>query len=151
MGKFFGVYEGRFLPECEEGDWGIGFNNGVPVVEIAERDRGHGGGPMGAKSVPLLELLHVVGKIHPDAMWPTPIPVSERLPAVGEPALWFEGGWETGTLQTPGLDGKWWWRPDNHWDICEITPEMYWMPLPPTPESPQPAPQSQTHNRNSDT
>ncbi len=68
-----------------------------------------------------------------ETIWPAPISVVAELPPEKHRVLWFDGEWETGTISDIKMDGKRWWRPDNHWDICEITPDMFWMPLPAEP------------------
>lgn len=76
-----------------------------------------------------------------DATYPVPISVGERLPAESETVLWFSDNfWEIGELDDATLDGKKWWQPHGHWDICEVTPDMFWMPLPPAPVIAPPSP-----------
>jgi len=67
--------------------------------------------------------------------WPSPIPLSERLPDEGAIVLWYlcdQGIWESGYYDPqnkrykPGRNGE-----GAHLTTMRIT---HWMPMPPKPE-----------------
>lgn len=78
--------------------------------------------------------------------WPRPIPVSERLPEVGERVLWLQDGtWEAGVfkgqwgMDMPDFNTK---ATDSRYDpdydgygsvTIERDAVTHWLPLPPPP------------------
>jgi len=69
-------------------------------------------------------------------VWPRPIPVTERLPEVGERAIWrHEDDWMTGYRGEDAEDGRTYFIPDELGLRVKIgPPTTHWLPLPPAPQ-----------------